>query len=97
MLGITLRIDEIHSDLINRFDSNNARIDRLFEPAVTKYEHGKMDPQAPGIMDITKPRPPPKRAAPAITQTLIDDSFSQLPASDNWLYIDREYPEVYTG
>jgi len=38
-----------------------------------------------------------KWAAPAITQTLIDDSFSQLPVSDNWLYIDQEYPEVYTG
>ena len=59
-LGLTLRIDEIHSDLINRLDSTNARIDRFFGPAVTKYEHGKMDPQAPGIIGITKPRPPPK-------------------------------------
>ena len=42
-LGLTLRIDEIHSDLINRLDSNNARIDRLFGPAITKYEHGKME------------------------------------------------------
>jgi len=37
------RFDEIHSDLINRLDANNARIDRFFETAVTKYEHGKME------------------------------------------------------
>ncbi|MFH1932537.1 MAG: hypothetical protein ABIN18_13240 [Pseudomonadota bacterium] len=40
---LTLRFDEIHSDLINRLDANNARIDRFFETAVTKYEHGKME------------------------------------------------------
>ena len=39
----TKRFDEIHSDLINRLDANNARIDRFFETAVTKYEHGKME------------------------------------------------------
>ena len=39
----TKRFDEIHSDLIDRIDTNNARIDRFFETAVTKYEHGKME------------------------------------------------------
>ena len=42
-----------------------------------------------------KARPPPKtRAAPVRTDTLIDDSFSQLPVSDKWLYVDPEYTEV---
>ena len=41
-----------------------------------------------------KARPPPKtRAAPTRTDTLIDDSFSQLPVSDKWLYVEPEYPE----
>ena len=49
-------------------------------------------------------RPPPKtRAAPTRTDTLIENSFSQLPVSDKWLYaeghvfsvIDPEYPEGY--
>ena len=49
-------------------------------------------------------RPPPKtRAAPTRTDTLIEDSFSQLPVSDKWFYaeghvfsvIDPEYPEGY--
>ena len=40
-------------------------------------------------------RPPPKpRAAPTRTDTVIDDSFSQLPVSDKWLYVDPEYPEA---
>jgi len=60
-----------------------------------------------------KARPPPKtRAFPTRTDTLIDDSYSQLPmparrlcgGSDNlsrasrsneWLYVDPEYPEIY--
>lgn len=39
----TKRFDEIHPDLINRIDANNARIDHFFETAVTKYEHVKME------------------------------------------------------
>jgi hypothetical protein len=40
-------------------------------------------------------RPPPKtRVAPTRTDTFIDDSFSQLPASDKWLCVDQEYPEA---
>ena len=52
-----------------------------------------------------KARPPPKtRAFPTRTDTLIDDSYSKLPVSDNlsrasrsneWLYVDPEYPEIY--
>ncbi|MBW1803530.1 MAG: hypothetical protein JRJ85_22725 [Deltaproteobacteria bacterium] len=47
-----------------------------------------------------KPRPPPVTPADAEkTQTILDCSFSQLPAiarllsggSDNWLYVDPEY------
>ena len=42
-----------------------------------------------------KARPPPKtRAAPVRTDTLIDDSYSQLPVSDKWLYVDPAYPEA---
>ncbi len=39
----TKRFDKTHSNLINRIDANNARIDRFFETAVTEYEHGKME------------------------------------------------------
>ncbi len=39
-----------------------------------------------------KPRPPPNpQAAAEKTETLIDDSFSQLPVSDKWLYVDPQY------
>jgi hypothetical protein len=41
------------------------------------------------------PRPPPgTRLGAEKTETIIDDLFSQLPASDKWLYIDSEYPEA---
>jgi hypothetical protein len=52
-----------------------------------------------------KARPPAKtRVAPTRIDTFIDDSFSQLPTSDNlsrasrsneWLYVDPEYPETF--
>jgi len=43
-----------------------------------------------------KARPPPKtRVAHKRTDIFIDDSFSQLPASDKWLYVDPEYPETF--
>jgi hypothetical protein len=43
-----------------------------------------------GLWDV-KPRPPPSIPADAEkTETIIDNSFSQLPASDKWLYIDPE-------
>ena len=43
-----------------------------------------------GLWD-QKARPPPKlRPAAERAETVIDDSFSQLPASDNWLYVDPE-------
>jgi len=36
---------------------------------------------------VVKTRPPPDtQAAAERTETLIDDSFSQLPVSDKWLY-----------
>jgi len=37
------RIYDMHTDLVNRLDANNARIDRFFETTVTKYEHGKIN------------------------------------------------------
>ena len=44
---------------------------------------------------VTKARPPPKpRHALERTETFIDDSISQLPASDNYLYVDPEYQEI---
>ena len=52
-----------------------------------------------------KPRPPPKATGPQETpEYRIDYSASQLPTSDNlsrasrsndWLYVDPEYPEQY--
>ena len=45
-----------------------------------------------------KPRPPPKATgSPKTAEYSIDYATSQLPASDKWLYIDPEYPEVYPG
>ena len=44
-----------------------------------------------------KARPPPKlRPAAERTETLIDDTFSQVLASDNYLYVDPQYPESFT-
>ena len=44
-----------------------------------------------GLWDV-KPRPPPgTQAAAEKTVTIIDDSFSQLPVSDKWLYVDPQY------
>lgn len=37
------RIDALHSDLIDRLDANNARIDRFFLESVSKDEHHKFD------------------------------------------------------
>ena len=48
-----------------------------------------------GLWD-QKVRPPPKlRPAAERAETLIDDSFSQVPASDNYLYVDPVYPEIF--
>jgi hypothetical protein len=42
-----------------------------------------------------EPRPPPKPTRPTkIAEYSIDYSTSQLPASDKWLYVDSEYPEI---
>ena len=43
-----------------------------------------------------KARPPPKPTGPPkVPEYSIDYSISQLPASDKWLYVDPEYPNVY--
>jgi hypothetical protein len=50
-----------------------------------------------GLWD-QKARPPPKANAPPIApECHIDDTDSQVPVSDNYLYVDPQYPEVYTG
>ena len=47
-----------------------------------------------GLWEV-KPRPPPKAIGPPITvEHHIDYSVSQVPASDNWLYVDPVYPEI---
>ena len=47
-----------------------------------------------GLWEV-KPRPPPKAIGPPITvEHHIDYSVSQIPASDNWLYVDPVYPEI---
>ena len=51
----------------------------------------------PGLRD-RKARPPPKATGPPkVSEFGIDYSVSQLPVSDKWLYVDQEYPEVYTA
>ena len=48
-----------------------------------------------GLWD-SKPRSPPKpKDVSKKSETVIDDSFSQLLVSDNWIYVDPQYPEVY--
>ena len=48
-----------------------------------------------GLWD-QKARPPPKVNSPPMTPEYhIDYTDSQLPASDNYLYVDPEYPGVY--
>jgi len=50
-----------------------------------------------GLWD-QKARPPPKADAPTMAPEYhIDYTDSQLPVSDKWLYVDPQYPEVYTG
>ena len=45
-----------------------------------------------------KTRPPPKTALTEKTfEYSIDYSSSQLTDSDKWLYVDVEYPELYTA
>jgi chromosome segregation ATPase len=40
---LTIRIEDIHSDLVNRLDANNERIDRFFLTAATKEELARND------------------------------------------------------
>jgi hypothetical protein len=48
-----------------------------------------------GLWDL-KARPPPKATRPQkAPEYSIDYSDSQLPASDEWLYVDPHYPELY--
>ena len=49
------------------------------------------------VCGISNPDPPPGRsnAPPSYVESYIDFSVSQLPSSDNWLYVGPEYPEVY--
>jgi len=50
-----------------------------------------------GLWD-QKARPPPKADAPTMAPEYhIDYTDSQLPVFDKWLYVDPQYPEVYTG
>jgi hypothetical protein len=50
-----------------------------------------------GLWEV-KPRPPPKANSPPMTPEYhIDYTDSQLPVSDNYLYVDPQYPETYTA
>ena len=50
-----------------------------------------------GLWD-QKARPPPKATGPPkIVEYSIDYSVSQLPVSDKWLYVDPQYPEVFSS
>ena len=49
-----------------------------------------------GLWD-QKARPPPKADAPTMAPEYhIDYTDSQLPVSDKWLYVDPQYPDVYS-
>ena len=49
-----------------------------------------------GLWD-QKARPPPKANSPPMApQYHIDYTDSQLPVSDNYLYVDPQYPETFT-
>jgi len=48
-----------------------------------------------GLWEI-KQRPPPKATGPAPDYS-IDYPVSQLSGSDNWLYVDPQYPETYAA
>ena len=54
----------------------------------------KKIPKHLGLWDI-EDRPPPKeaKAQPKCIESYIDYSDSQLPPSDNYLYVDYEDPE----
>lgn len=50
-----------------------------------------------GLWD-QKARPPPKANTRSMAQEYhIDYNDSQVPLSDNWLYVDPQYPETYTA
>ncbi|MEA2039916.1 MAG: hypothetical protein U9N82_08815 [Thermodesulfobacteriota bacterium] len=50
-----------------------------------------------GLWD-QKARPPPKvNTLPMTPAYRIDYTDSQLPVSDNFLYVDPQYPETYTA
>jgi hypothetical protein len=50
-----------------------------------------------GLWEV-KPRPPPKSGGPQKNPAhSIDYSISQLPGSDEWLYVDLQYSEVDTA
>ena len=50
-----------------------------------------------GLWD-RKARPPPKTNLPTMAQEYhVDYTDSQVPLSDNWLYVDPQYPETYTA
>ena len=43
-----------------------------------------------------KPRPPPKAIGRTITvEHYIEYSVSQIPASDEWPYVEPVYPEIF--
>ncbi|MBW1802290.1 MAG: hypothetical protein JRJ85_16365 [Deltaproteobacteria bacterium] len=48
-----------------------------------------------GLWDVKRRPPPGNQADAEKTRSILDDSFSQLPASDNWLYVDPEYPDIF--
>ena len=50
-----------------------------------------------GLWD-QKARPPPKANSPPMTPEYhIDYTNSQLPVSDNHLYVDPQYPETFSA
>ena len=64
---------------------------------IEDFEIVKKILQHPGLWEI-KQRPAPKATGPPKPpEYSIDYSVSQVSGLDNWLYVDRQYPETYAA
>jgi hypothetical protein len=50
-----------------------------------------------GLWDRKARSPPKANALPVVQEYHIDYSDSQVPVSDDYLYVDPQYPETYAA
>ena len=70
------------------------------EPEIVKkiLKHLGLWDQNPPYLRRVKARPPPKVNSPPMNPEYhIDSTDSQLPVSDNYLYVDAVYPQIYSS